>query len=49
MGTLVCHSAVPSGDIAPHGPGCPDGEEGVGEMKGGEEGGEREHNHTILE
>ena len=39
MGTLVCRSGVPSGDTAPRGPGCPDGEEG----------GEGEYNHTILE
>ena len=31
MGTLVCRSGVPSGDTAPRGPGCPDGEEGGGE------------------
>ena len=43
MGTLVCRSGVPSGDTAPRGPGCPDGEEGGGE------GGEGEYNHTILE
>lgn len=39
MDILVCHSTVLSTNIALHGPGCPEGEEGGGE---GEMKGERE-------